>query len=400
MGPRVHSPPLAWSHGSKAATGTAGDDSIAVLADPPPRARVEGIVAPLAIFAAAAVCHVVAIWPTSRDHHLAISALLMRWDSGWYVALAKHGYPHHLPPVGHMQSTAGFYPLYPLLERLAMHVTPFGDHVIALGIAMVSSALAMIVLWHLTARLCDTSTATRAVALTAFAPGAIVLSMGYSEGLMILFATLTLLLLLDERWLLAGVCAALACLARPSGIAAAAACLVAAIVAVRADRRDLRPLVAPALAALGAIALPLYDQVHIHDALAYYKTQKHGWGQGFDGGISTLRNFWHFAHHPFRDFNQFFAVLALAVLVGGIVLLVQWRPPAPVLAYAIVIAVLTLGASEFVSTFRMILVGIPFTIAYARVLKRSDVFAVTLAVSAVLFATLATAAATATLYTP
>ncbi len=93
-------------------------------------------------------------------------------------------------------------------------------------------------------------------------------------------------------------------------------------------------------------------------------------------------------------------MLALAVLVGGIVLLVRWRPPAPILAYAAVIAILTLGASEFVSTFRMILVAVPVTIAYARVLKRSDVFAVVIAVSAVLFATLATAAATATLYTP
>ena len=75
--------------------------------------------------------------------------------------------------------------------------------------------------------------ASRAVALTAFAPGAFVLSMGYSEGALLLFASASLLMLLDRRWILAGTFAGLACLARPSGVAVAAACLVAAIVALR-----------------------------------------------------------------------------------------------------------------------------------------------------------------------
>jgi len=288
--------------------------------------------------------------------------------------------------------------LYPLIVRGVLDATPLGDNAASLSVAVISSAVAMVVLWRLTARLCDESVAFRAVAFTVFAPGAFVLSMGYSEGLLLLFASATLIMLLDKRWLLAGCFAALACLARPSGVATAAACAVAAFVALRENRRDLRPVLAPALAAVGFIALPVYDQIHIGDAFAYWKTQKRGWHESFDGGVSTLRSFVHLAEHPLRDFNMFFAGLAMVMLAGGIVLLVRWRPPAPVLAYSAVIAILTFGASSFSSTFRFVLVGFPFTIAYARVLK-NNAFAIALALSAMLFVTLAIGSTTL-LYTP
>ena len=410
-------PPLAWSRAPKAtselvdvreldgagsdASDTADDTAAASPGGPGPawRARVESFVVPIAIFAVATVCHFIVVWPTARVNHRAISAYLMKWDSGWYIRLAKLGYPNHLPPANRIQTTAGFYPLYALFERWALHLTPFGERFVAIGIAAGSSALAMVALWHLTARLCDPSTATRAVALTAFAAGRDRLVDGLQRGRAPAVRDADVA---DARR------RALAP-RRPVGRARLPGPTERhrgrGRVPGRRDRgvarnrRDFRPLIAPALAALGAIALPVYDQIHTHDGFAYWKTQKIGWKQSFDGGISTLRSLWHFAHHPLHDFNVFFAALALAVLAGGIVLLVRWRPPAPILAYAAVIVILTFGATAFVSTFRMILVGVPFTIAYAVVLKRSDVFAITLAVSAVLFATLATAATTV-LYTP
>jgi len=361
-------------------------------------ARTAPVSGPLAIFGAATLCHVLALWPISRIQNTTVTGLLMKWDAGWYLKLAQQGYPTHLPPRAHMSSTAGFYPLYPLLVRGLIHGSAIHGAGASITVAIVTSALALVVVWQLAARLCDEGVAYRAVALTAFAPGAFVLSMGYSEGLLLLFASATLLMLLDRRWLLAGICAGLACLARPTGVAAAVACAVAAFVALREYRRDLRPLLAPVLAGIGAVTLPIYHLIHTGDALAYWKTQKYGWHESFDFGLSTLRSFAKWTTHPLRDVNILFASLAFIVLVAGIVLLVRWRPPAPVTAYALTIAVLTIGASSYASTFRFVLIGVPFTIAFARALRHMT-FAIGLACSAALFTMLAITATTL-YYTP
>ena len=52
--------------------------------------------------------------------------------------------------------------------------------------------------------LCDGAVADRAVTLWVFFPGAVVLSMVYSEALAILLSSVCLLALLKKQWLLAG----------------------------------------------------------------------------------------------------------------------------------------------------------------------------------------------------
>ena len=71
------------------------------------------------------------------------------------------------------------------------------------------------------------------VGLARSIPGSFVLSFSYSEALMLALVGATLLLLLDERWLLAGLSAAAATASRPNAIAICAACAVAAWIAWR-----------------------------------------------------------------------------------------------------------------------------------------------------------------------
>ena len=73
--------------------------------------------------------------------------------------------------------------------------------------------------------------------------------------MLIVLACVCFWFLLEERWLLAGVAAALASATRPNGVALVAACAVAAFIAIR-QRRDWWSLVAPLLAPIGFIALP------------------------------------------------------------------------------------------------------------------------------------------------
>src|SRR5207253_1167110 len=108
-------------------------------------------------------------------------------------------------------------------------------------------------LWRLLARIWGREVADRGTALFCFFPGSFVLSMVYSEPLMLALAIGCLLALLDRRWLVAGVLAGLATGVRPNAVALVAACAWAAAVAI-VKRREWRALVAPLLAPAGLVA--------------------------------------------------------------------------------------------------------------------------------------------------
>jgi hypothetical protein len=356
------------------------------------------IAASVGVFAAASACHLLATWIMSKVTGYPVSRLLMKWDSAYYLAIAKHGYPTHLPPISHPASVVSFYPLYPIFVRGTLDVTPFGDYQASLLVAGAFAAGAVVAVWCLAQDLYGADVAYRSVALFAFAPGAFAFTMGYSEGVFVLFATLALLMLLQKHWVLAGVFSAASSATRSIGLAAAVACAVGAFLALRNDRRNWTPFLAPVLALAGVLIMPLYYWWHVGDAFAYSKTEDRAWGKHFDFGADTARHVGGLFVHPFRDVNLFFAGLAVAFIIGGIVLLFWLKAPALILAYTLVNAVAILMTSNTTSTFRLSLAAMPLTIAYARVLK-GNVYAVALAVSAALFVMLGVAASTI-YYTP
>lgn len=359
------------------------------------------MLAPVAILLAGVACHLLAVWTASRlDPAVTVRGALVDWDGSWYLRLAEHGYGDELlggdgPPA---QSTLGFYPLYPALVRTVVELSPLGWNAAGLLVAIAAAAGAAVAVHRLATGLTDDGTAIRAVALVAFAPGALVLSMTYSESTFMLLAALCLLALHDRRWPLAGGWGALACLTRPNSLAVLAACGVAALVELRRYRRDVRPLVAPALAAAGFAALPLVHLVRVGDPLAYWKTQRRGWGQGFDLGWSNAGRVIDVLRDPAHDFNLLIGTLGIALVAGGLVCMWWWRPPAPVIAYTLVVIALALGSNQLVSTMRFAMTAFPLAIAYARVL-RGPAFGVAMGVSAALLGVLSIAATTL-LYTP
>jgi Dolichyl-phosphate-mannose-protein mannosyltransferase len=353
------------------------------------------VAASLGVFAAASACHLLGTWIMSKVTGFPVSRLLMKWDGAYYLAIAKHGYPTHRP---HGASVIAFYPLYPIFTRGVMRATPFGDYASSLLVAAAFSAGAVVAVWYLARTLYGPVVAYRSVALFAFAPGAFVFTMGYSEGAFVLFATLALLMLLQKHWVLAGLFSAASSVTRSIGVAVAAACLVAAFLAIRDQRHNWRPLLAPLLAGLGVLVMPVYYWWHVGDLFAYSKAHDEGWGKHFDFGADTVRHVGGLFVHPFRDVNLLFNGLAVAFILGGIVLLFYAKAPAPILAYVLVNAAAILLASNTTSTWRLSLAAMPLTIAYARVLK-GNVFAVALAVSAGLFVMLGMAASTI-YYTP
>jgi hypothetical protein len=199
--------------------------------------------------------------------------------------------------------------------------------------------------------------ADRGTALVVFSPGALVLSLVYSEAATVLLVACTLLALRRRRWVVAGLCAALATAADPVTTAVIVPCVVGAWIAVR-DRREWRSLWAPLLAPLGIATFFLYLWAHTGSPLEYFRAQRAGWQGGtYFGGIPVA--FWHLFTHFFADPDYAVKAVSAVVCVGLLVIFFRARPPATWVGY--VIAVLVLGAVSPVIgvTPRLLLRGFP-----------------------------------------
>lgn len=236
---------------------------------------------PVVIFAATRVGVLMVAWTVGIITHQGISRSLIRWDSTWYLTAARRGYPSAIPPGtgNHAQSTLGFFPLFPLLIRVAWKVTGLGIDGSGLLVGAVGGLAGAIAIWFLFEGEYGPSAADRGCALVLCSPGAYVLSMVYSETLLLPLAATCLLALRGRRWWLAGVLAGLATATDPVGIAIVVPCAVAGWLAIK-RHRDWSALAAPVLAPTGILAFFGYLWVHTGTPKAWFIAQRRGWEQG------------------------------------------------------------------------------------------------------------------------
>src|SRR5207245_2153309 len=127
-------------------------------------------------------------------------------------------------------------------------------------------------------------------ALFASAPMAIVLSMTYTEALFCALAVWALVGVLEEWWLLAGVCCALAGLVRPTASALVAAVGLAAIITlVRRRGRGWQTWVGLLLAPAGLLGYLAWVAQRTGRLSGWFDLQRTGWDSQFDGGIATVK---------------------------------------------------------------------------------------------------------------
>src|SRR5918997_3004064 len=140
-------------------------------------------------------------------------APLARWDSVWYLRVAKSGYGD--------ASRAAFFPLYPLLVRAV--ATPLGGSNAALLIAayLVSLAAflgALVPLHRLKELELGRRLARPVLLLLALFPAAVFFGAPYSESLFLLLSVGAFYAARTDRWAWAGACVAGAAATRSSGI--------------------------------------------------------------------------------------------------------------------------------------------------------------------------------------
>ena len=165
-----------------------------------------------------------------------------RWDSVWYLAIARDGYldPGNPVQAGH-HAKAAFYPLYPLLMRAGGWIV--GSQLVAGVLLSLACFLVALVLLH---RLAEIELGPRdargTLLLVAFFPTAFFFSAVYTESLFLLLSVGAVLAARQGRWAWAGLAGGLAAITRNSGVLLLVPVALLFLYGPRADRPDPGPV--------------------------------------------------------------------------------------------------------------------------------------------------------------
>ena len=284
-------------------------------------------------------------------HDSSVSAALTKWDGHWFLGIADHGYrgvPLDLVDAFGRRTDAtafAFFPGYPSLVAgvaLLPWVSVFGA---ALGVNVVSGTVAAIGLGRLGSTITGSPrVGLLLVALFAAAPMGVVLSMTYSEALFCALGFWALNGVLEQRWMLAGVCTAFAGLVRPTAAALVLAVVLAAVVAMVRRRGGLRPWVAALLAPLGLLGYLSWVGWQTHSLFGWFTLQSTGWNSGFDGGVAS----WRYLVREIGAPGQLMEVASVLIVLAGVGLVtlgVAARIPWPVLFYGVGVTIMAVASN-------------------------------------------------------
>lgn len=170
-----------------------------------------------------------------------------RGDALWYQRIATGGYRTD-------DSSAAFFPLYPVAIRLVSALPGVSPRGAAVGTAQACFLAALVVFFALTAREHGSDVARRASRYLAVFPTAFFFLVPHTEAPFLLLTLLTFWYARGNRWGAAAVPAALAALTRSAGMVLLPALVVEAVTQWRRSGRRLVPRLAAACAPLAGLA--------------------------------------------------------------------------------------------------------------------------------------------------
>jgi uncharacterized membrane protein (DUF485 family) len=268
--------------------------------------------------------------------------VLTSWDGLWYMDIVRHGYPTHIPPdvTYHVnEARAAFFPLFPMMGRVFDWIMPGGDSFAVLTMNSLFGFVAVVLIGMLALRMHGERVGRTTTTLVAMFPGSFVFTFAYSEALMMMLAAAVLLLLYEQKWLAAGVFAALTTATRPNGVAVALACLVAAVIAVRRDR-DWRAISSVLLAPIGFITFQIWLGQHTGEPGAWFRVQRQAWGEGASFGWTAIKNTAEAIGQPLTSPTD--TITAVSFVATLVLLWMNHRARMPLFVNAYSWAVLTL----------------------------------------------------------
>jgi hypothetical protein len=266
-------------------------------------------------------------------------------DGSTYNWLSIHDYsgPHSGTP---SFSRTVFFPLIGLVVRSVGYITKHQYLPAELIVQVVAGLASAIAVWALAAHVKDRWVADRAVLLYVAFPGAMTLGMLYPEPLGNALAALSLLAVLNRKWLASGLLALVASADHPTLIVLTPALAVAAFQAIR-QRREWAALVAPILAPLGMVGYFSLLAGEYRDFFFWFRDQAGSWTQRADWIGHELRvlTWTDPGTRASAFFNALLIVMAIA-LIAGIALMLAARVPLPVSVFTVLAAAALGMASE------------------------------------------------------
>lgn len=290
-----------------------------------------------------------------------IVQVLDSWDGNWYMEIVRGGYPQEIPPnitYFQVEARAAFFPLYPLLVRAFDRVLPGSEVFAGIFVNALLGLLVVLMVGLLARTLFGIKPAERTMILMALFPGSFVLSFAYSEALLILLSAICLYFLYRRQWLFAGMVAALATATRPNGVAIAAACGLAALIAIWQDR-EWKALIAPLLAPIGFIAFQWYLRVHTDEDWAWFRVQTEAWAEGTSFGATALQDTFGFLTHPLNSPTDVLTTTSLIAMFALIFTAWKKRLPWPMVAYVVVVLALMLIPETVTARPRFVYTAFP-----------------------------------------
>lgn len=293
--------------------------------------------------------------------------VLTSWDGLWYMDIVRNGYPRSVPPdvTYHMdEARAAFFPLFPALGRVFDTVVPGGDTFAVLVMNTLFGFVAVVLIGLLGARLFGERVGRTTATLVALFPGSFVLTFAYSESLMLMLAAATMLCLLDERWLLAGVLAALTTATRPNGLAIVLCCAVAALMVIR-SRREWGALAAVLLAPIGFIVFQVWLGQHTGEAGVWFRVQREAWDEGASFGWTAIKNTAEAITQPLTSPTD--TITAVSVVATVVLIWMAWKARLPwwMTAYSWAVVALMLAPATVTARPRFLFTAFPLLIGAA-----------------------------------
>lgn len=309
-----------------------------------------------------------------------VFAIVLTWDATHFFRIVQSGYElnAYAGTPAHDQQTYAFFPLFPYPLRVFNELFSINSQRGAAYAFVIWTTLiglaAICALWWTTKQIFGDKTAYTTTLLLCFFPGSYILSIPYSEGMLLLFATLALWALHKKYWFRAGVFIFFAGLTRFSAVALLAAAGILALVEIY-KHRNWKALIAPAIGSLGIIAYFQYVHHLAGSYSAWFTTQKKGWGQTFDL-FAVPRNMKLYLLHPSRAAdspNGFVPVVGALILLALLWFLWKARLPIEYNVFVIVSLLQITFSPELLPKPRFILSAFPLFIAAAMGIKEKHI---------------------------
>jgi len=284
-------------------------------------------------------------------------SLHSRWDSFFYVDIAKQGY--HLTP-GNTLSNIVFFPLYPFLIR-AISPLFFGNFVFAGWFVSILSLIgAVIVFYKLLKEFHPTIDPETPIFYLLIFPTAFFLNAVYTESLFLLLSLLTFYYALKGRFKVAGVFGLLAALTRVTGIL-----LFIPVLWEFWKKHGTRKIFSLSflpllLIPLGTLLFFLYHYFAFGDFLLFLKVES-AWGRAFQ---FNKEHFLLFSHPSVVNFFLDIAFSVFALITVYHVFKQKWASYG---LYVLATLGVALSTGTFMSIGRYILVLFPIYIVLATI---------------------------------